>query len=242
MSGTLALPVIAVDGPAGSGKSSTSRAVAARLGLRYLDTGAMYRALAWGMLSRDVDVSDPTAVAAVAHQSEVAITTAPEGQTVTCDGVDVTEDIRSQRVTSAVSAVSAVPEVRARLVDLQRQVVADALAAGAGIVVEGRDIGTVVLPDAMLKVFLTADEAERAYRRALEEAVRSGATDPESEAAEASAAVRERLALRDSIDSGRAASPLRPADDAVVVEATTLTLDQVVDRVIMLAEERLTHD
>ena len=236
------LPVIAVDGPAGSGKSSTSRAVAARLGLRYLDTGAMYRAMAWGMLCRDVDVSDPTAVAAVAHQPEVAITTAPEGQTVTCDGVDVTEDIRSQRVTSAVSAVSAVPEVRARLVDLQRQVVADALAAGVGIVVEGRDIGTVVLPDAMLKVFLTADEAERAYRRALEEAVRSGATDPESEAAEASAAVRERLALRDSIDSGRAASPLRPADDAVVVEATTLTLDQVVDRVIMLAEERLTHD
>lgn len=242
MSATLALPVIAVDGPAGSGKSSTSRAVAARLGLRYLDTGAMYRAMSWGMLSRDVEVSDPTAVAAVADQPDVAITTAPEGQTVTCDGVDVTKDIRSQRVTSAVSAVSAVPEVRARLVELQRQVVADALAAGVGIVVEGRDIGTVVLPDAMLKVFLTADEAERAYRRALEEAVRSGATDPESEAAEASTAVRERLALRDSIDSGRAASPLRPAADAVVVEATTLTLDQVVDRVIMLAEERLTHD
>jgi len=235
------LPVIAVDGPAGSGKSSTSRAVAARLGLRYLDTGAMYRAMAWGMLRRDAEVSNPTAVAALADQPLVAISTSPEGQRVSCDGVDVTDDIRSQRVTAAVSAVSAVPEVRARLVDLQRQVVAEALEAGVGIVVEGRDIGTVVLPDATLKVFLTADEAERAYRRALEEAVRAGATNPEAEADEALAAVRERLTLRDSIDSGRAASPLRPADDAVVVEATTLTLDQVVDLVITLAEERLTH-
>ena len=224
------LPVIAVDGPAGSGKSSTSRAVAARLGLRYLDTGAMYRAMAWGMLSRHVEVSDPTEVAAVAHQPDVEITTAPEGQTVTCDGIDVTEDIRSQRVTSAVSAVSAVPEVRARLVDLQRQVVADALAAEVGIVVEGRDIGTVVLPDADVKIFLTASAETRARRRN-DQNVAAGLPDDYD-------TVLADVMRRDHLDSTRAVSPLRAADDAVILDTSDMTQAEVIARLCELVDQR----
>ncbi len=230
--------VIAIDGPAGSGKSSTSRALASRLGLRYLDTGAMYRAMAWGMLQRGVDLADPFAIGERSGEPEVHVSTSPVGQVVSCDGVDVTDAIRGEAVTAAVSSVSAVPQVRARLVELQREAVSSAVADGAGIVVEGRDIGTVVLPDAKLKVFLTADEAERARRRALEEAQRAGAPDAEQAADDAAAAVREQLAARDAVDSGRAASPLRPADDAVVVDATSLSLDEVVDRMVQLATER----
>ena len=230
--------VIAIDGPAGSGKSSTSRALASRLGLRYLDTGAMYRAMAWGMLQRGVDLADPSAISERSGEPRVHVSTSPVGQVVTCDGVDVTDAIRGEAVTAAVSSVSAVPTVRARLVELQRGAVLAAVAEGAGIVVEGRDIGTVVLPDARLKVFLTADEAERARRRALEEAQRAGVPDAEHAADEAATAVRARLAARDAVDSGRAASPLRPADDAVVVDATSLSLDEVVDRMVQLATER----
>lgn len=231
-------PVIAIDGPAGSGKSSTSRGVAARLGLRYLDTGAMYRAMAWAMLRRGVDVSDVSAVAALAEEPVLEISTSAEGQRVTCDGVDVTADIRSAEVTAAVSSVSAVPEVRARMVRQQREAVAAALEAGTGIVVEGRDIGTVVLPDATLKVFLTADEAARAARRALEEAVRDGHSDPEAAAEDAADAMREKLAVRDARDSTRAVSPLRSADDAVSIDSSALTLEAVIDQVVQLVEER----
>ena len=137
-------------------------------------------------------------------------------------------------MTGAVSAVSAVPEVRRRLVSLQRRVVSDARAEGRGIVVEGRDIGSVVLPDADLKVYLVADPAERARRRALEDAVRSGAADPQATASAAADAVRESLARRDAQDAGRAVSPLQQADDAVVVDATDLTLPEVIARVVGL--------
>jgi len=227
-------PVIAVDGPAGSGKSSTSRGVAARLGLRYLDTGAMYRAMAWAMLRRGVDLRDPAAVAARAEEPVLTITTDPVGQQVTCDGTDVTDAIRGADVTGAVSATSAVPEVRARLVALQRAAVAEALSAGTGIVVEGRDIGTVVLPDATVKVFLVADEGERARRRSAEEAERAGSSDPAADAERAAGEVRARLAERDALDSQRAVSPLEPAHDAVVIDGTRLTLDEVVDAVVAL--------
>lgn len=145
--------IVAIDGPAGTGKSSTSKAVATQLGLSYLDTGAQYRAITWWMVTNGIDVEDPHAVAAAAGKPEIISGTDPAGPTITVDGVDVAGPIRTQEVTSKVSLVSAVPEVRSRITELQR-----AVAAGAerGIVVEGRDIGTTVLPDADLKVFLTA--------------------------------------------------------------------------------------
>ena len=160
--------VVAIDGPSGSGKSSTSRGVATRLGLRYLDTGAMYRAITWWMLRHDVPVDDPTAVAACCCEPTIAAGTDPVAPTITVDGVDVAAAIRTPEVTGAVSQVSAVPQVRARLLDLQREVIAAAL-GGPGIVVEGRDIGSTVAPDADVKVYLTADAAARAQRRAAEE-------------------------------------------------------------------------
>jgi CMP/dCMP kinase len=178
--------VVAVDGTSGSGKSSTSRGVARRLGLRYLDTGAMYRAVTWWMLRHAVE-------------------------------------IRGDDVNAAVSPVSTVPRVRARMQVMQRAIIEDAL-AGAGIVVEGRDIGSVVWPDAPVKVYLSADAAARALRRAAEE----GGSDLE--------ATRESLLARDEIDSGRAVSPLVLAEGAVHVDTTDLTLDQAIDSIVAMVE------
>src|SRR6266851_1224929 len=169
--------IIAVDGPAGSGKSSAARGVARSLGLRYLDTGAMYRALTWWMLSRGVPVSDPGAVASHAQQPVIEVSTDPGHPAVSVDGTDVTAQIRTREVSNAVSAVASVPEVRARLVAMQQAIIArtcaDGSAEGAGIVAEGRDIGTVVAPDAPVKVYLTASDAVRAERRSADLA-----TDP----------------------------------------------------------------
>lgn len=215
-------PVIAVDGPAGSGKSSVCRAVADRLGLRYLDTGAMYRAMTWAMLDAGVDVDDPAAVRAAADAVRIISGTDPTAPTIQVGSVDVAGPIRGDEVTAAVSAVSAVPEVRAALVDLQRIEVHRAVQAGAGIVVEGRDITTVVLPDADLKVFITADPAVRAARRARQD-VDLGKGD--GDVARTETALRE----RDAKDSSREASPLAQAEDAVVLDTTDLTLEQVID-------------
>jgi cytidylate kinase len=211
--------VVAIDGPSGSGKSSTSRGVAARLGLRYLDTGAMYRAMTWWMLREGVDVQDREAVAARAGEPEILSGTDPNGPSIVVDGVDVGLAIRSAEVNAAVSPVSAVPEVRARLVELQR----DAIGAG-GIVVEGRDIGGVVAPFAQVKVYLTADPAARARRRAAEE----GGSDVDS--------TQRSLLERDSIDTSRAASPLTMAEGAVHIDTTAYSLDEVVDQVVALVE------
>lgn len=211
--------VIAVDGPSGSGKSSTSRGVATRLGLRYLDTGAMFRAMTWWMLEQGVDVHDPEAIAAVVEKPVIASGTDPAAPTITVDGVDVADAIRGEAVTGAVSPVSVVPAVRTRLLELQRQVI------GAGdIVVEGRDIGSVVCPDAPVKVFLTADPAARAARRALEE----GGSDV--------AATEQSLLERDKIDSGRATAPLTMPEGARHIDTTGFTLDEVIDQVTALAE------
>ncbi|MGB7982961.1 MAG: (d)CMP kinase, partial [Candidatus Nanopelagicales bacterium] len=166
--------VVAIDGPSGSGKSSTSRGVAIALGLDYLDTGAMYRAMAWFMLDRGVDVADPAAIAARADEPTLTSTIDPDAPTIAVDAHDVSAAIRDEAVTGAVSPVAAVPEVRTRLVDLQREIVAATQAAGRGIVVEGRDIGTVVLPDATAKIYLTADAQARAARRAVQDADRAG--------------------------------------------------------------------
>ncbi len=216
-------PVIAVDGPAGSGKSSVCRATADRLGLSYLDTGAMYRAMTWAMLDRGVDVDDAAAVEAAADAVQIVSGTDPLSPTIHVGSVDVAGPIRSDEVTAAVSAVSAVPAVRKTLVALQRDEVARAVQAGNGIVVEGRDITTVVLPDADLKVFITADPAVRAARRARQD-VELGKDGVDVERTEN--ALRE----RDAKDSSRQASPLAQADDAVVLDTTDLTLEQVIDR------------
>lgn len=214
--------VIAVDGPSGSGKSSTARGVATRLGLRYLDTGAMYRAMTWWMLEHGVDVSDPDAVAAAAPGVTLEVGTDPRAPTIEVDGTDVAGPIRGPEVTTAVSAVSAVPRVRALLVQRQRHLI-----GAGGIVIEGRDIGSVVVPDADLKVFLVADAQARAARRAAEQ----------GRSAEA-AATHADLLRRDQLDSSRAASPLQQARDAVVVDGTGMTLDEVVSYVCELAVNR----
>jgi cytidylate kinase len=224
--------VVAVDGPSGSGKSSVARGTARTLGLEYLDTGAMYRAMAWWMLQQGIDVADSAAVAARAGDPVIASTTDPDAPGISADGVDVAEAIRGPAVTAAVSAVSAVPEVRERLVDLQRAEVAHCAARGCGIVVEGRDIGSVVLPDADLKVYLTADVRVRAERRAAQDAGLahgSAGTD----------ATHEDLLRRDAHDSGRAVSPLQMAQGAVEVDATYLSLEETIHAVVELVRQRV---
>ena len=217
---------IAIDGPSGSGKSSTARGVASRLGLRYVDTGAMYRAMTWWMLSQDMDIDDPEAMAARCDESVITLRDDPEDPRVFVDGVDVSAAIREGAVADAVSRVAAVPRVRERMVAQQRDLVAQARQAGLGVVMEGRDIGTVVLPEADLKVFLIADAHERASRRAREEA-----GDAEAESAHL-ARTEVNLRSRDALDSNRAVSPLQRASDAVLIDGTHLSLDAVVTAVI----------
>lgn len=219
MSTTLASIVVAMDGPSGSGKSSTSRGVADRLGLRYLDTGAMFRAMTWFMLEQGVDLTDADAIAALAASPEIVSGTNPLAPTITVDGIDVAEAIRGEAVTGAVSPVSAVPAVRLRLLELQRAII-----DGGGIVVEGRDIGSVVAPDAPVKVYMTADAAARAARRALEE----GGSD--------AAAVEASLLARDKIDSSRATAPLTMPDGAHHIDTTPYSLDEVIGQVVALVE------
>lgn len=226
---TMAL-VVAIDGPSGSGKSSVSRGVAAARGLAYLDTGAMYRAVTSAVLDRGVDPADSAAVAQVSADLVVESGTDPASPWVHVDGTDVGPKIRGQAVTAAVSAVSAVPEVRHLMAAIQRSIVESAVGAGRGIVVEGRDIGTVVLPDADVKIFLIADAHVRASRRAQQDAAREGSS-PMSPIA-----VRSELERRDHADSSREVSPLKPAVGAVVVDASSLTLGQVVARVLELTD------
>jgi len=211
--------VIAIDGPAGSGKSTVARAVADRLGFAYLDTGAMYRGVTAAVLRAGVDPSDGAAVAELARRCDLQV--GPHG--VFVDAVEVTEEIRGPAVTGAVSAVAANPDVRVELVARQRQWAG----RSGGTVLEGRDIGTVVFPDAALKVFLTASAEARAARRAGE-----GTTGADT------AAVAADLARRDHLDSTREASPLAAAPDSVTVDTTDMTIAQVVDRVVQLWQER----
>lgn len=212
-----------MDGPSGSGKSSTSRGVADRLGLRYLDTGAQFRAMTVWMLRHGIDVHNPAAVSARAHEPEIVSGTDPLAPTITLDGEDVAEAIRSAETTAAVSPVATVPAVRARLLELQRAMISAALGEG-GIVVEGRDIGSVVWPDAAVKLYLTADPAARAARRAAENGTGS------VEATEAD------LLRRDAIDSGRSAAPLVVPEGAIHLDTTPYDLDEVVDQVVALVE------
>ncbi|MGW0436750.1 (d)CMP kinase [Micromonospora sp. NPDC003197] len=214
--------VVAVDGPSGSGKSTVSRRLASQIGARYLDTGAMYRAITWAVLRSGVDPQDPGAVAKVAGETELQIGVDPQTPHISADGVAVDREIRGPEVTAAVSAVSAVPAVRELLVARQREIIAEA----GRIVVEGRDIGSVVAPDADLKVYLTASADARAQRRSTEYA-----TDLLATAAD--------LARRDKFDSTRVADPLRQAADAVVLDTTELGIDEVVTQLRTLLGGRV---
>ncbi|MGY1917189.1 (d)CMP kinase [Blastococcus sp. SYSU DS0973] len=212
---------VTLDGPSGTGKSSVARGVAVRLGAAYLDTGAMYRAATVAVLDAGVDPADADAVARTVAGARIEVGTDAATETVVVNGVDVATRIRSAEVTRWVSAVSAVPAVRRQLVDQQRALVA----AADAVVVEGRDIGTVVLPEAAVKVYLTAAPEARAQRRAAQ----LGIEEPEEIAALAAD-----LRRRDEFDSSRADSPLRPAADAVVVDSTELDQQGVVERVVDL--------
>ncbi|MEU8385707.1 (d)CMP kinase [Streptosporangium sp. NPDC048865] len=213
--------VVAMDGPSGSGKSSASRGVARALGLRYLDTGAMYRAITWWMLQRGVDLADPGAIAARALDPVLTLGTDPDLAVVAVDGVDAVAPIRTGEVTAAVSAVSAVPEVRSRLVAEQREII-----GSGGIVVEGRDIGTVVAPDAAVKIYLTASADARALRRTAE---LTGTTVEAQRAA---------MARRDTLDSTRKADPLAKAADAVELDTTALNLEEVIAEILRVIKEK----
>ncbi len=219
--------IVAMDGPSGTGKSSVSRLLASRLGASYLDTGAMYRAATAWVLTNDVDPGDADAVAALTESIDLSIGTDPAGERVEVSGEDVTGPIRGSAVTAAVSAVSAVPAVREKLVALQREI---ADTAGR-IVVEGRDIGTVVLTDAHLKIYLTASAETRATRRNDQNIAEGRGDDYDAVLAD--------VQRRDHADSTRATSPLRPADDAVTVDTSDLDKDAVIDELMRLVTERL---
>lgn len=218
---------VAMDGPSGTGKSSVSRRLATRLGARYLDTGAMYRVATLRVLRVGADLADPSAIAAAVKDLPLAIGTDPSHESIALDGEDVSDEIRGNAVTKAVSAVSAVPEVREQLVALQRE-----LAAAAGrIVVEGRDIGTVVLTGADAKIYLTASAEARASRRNQQNIAEGRGDDY--------AAVLADVQRRDNLDSTRAVSPLRAAEDAVLVDTSDLTMDEVIDELYHVVAERI---
>ncbi|HEV2637380.1 MAG TPA: (d)CMP kinase [Actinocrinis sp.] len=211
--------VVAIDGPSGSGKSSVSRGVARELGLRYLDTGAQYRAMTWWILQNRIDLADPAAIALASAKPLILSGTDPDGPTITVDGADVAPAIRGPEVTAAVSKVAAVQAVRDRLIALQRDLIARAGEPGPGIVVEGRDIADVVYPAAQTKVYLTASAAARAARRDAERGGTQGVALTERE-----------LARRDAEDA-RTTRPLDAAEGAIVVDATELDLEQVIAKV-----------
>jgi len=214
--------IIAVDGPAGSGKSSAARGVARALGLRYLDTGAMYRALTWWLLAHEVDVSSPAAVAGHMRHAVIEVGTDPDAPGIRVDGADVAVPIRGREVSNAVSAVAAVPQVRAHLIAMQRRLIAAAIEGGDGIVAEGRDIGSVVAPEAPVKVFLTASETTRARRRSADLAADPAVTVALTQAEQA---------RRDRRDAPQMAR----APDAVEIDSTGLGLAEVVQEIVSLA-------
>ena len=223
---------VAIDGPAGSGKSTVAHAISDRCGMTFLDTGAMYRAVTCECARLGIAVDDVEAVTRVAEECRIEFGMSDAGQTVFMNGRDVTREIRTPETDRNVSAVSAIPAVRAAMVERQRE-----LGREGDVVAEGRDIGTVVFPDAEVKVFLTADASARALRRAVQRDGGDAATDANAKADEA--AVAEILAdiqRRDAYDSSREASPLKPAEDAHHIDSSNLTVDEVVGEVISLME------
>jgi pantoate ligase / CMP/dCMP kinase len=210
------LPIIAIDGPAGAGKSTVTKLVAARLGLLYLDTGSMYRAIAWLVLEANLALDDEQKIAEVVSQAQIVLA----GERVVVNGIDVTEAIRTQAVSSKVSAIAALGVVRTELVKQQQ-----AIGAQGGIVAEGRDMCTQVFPQAQVKVFLTASVAERARRR--QQDLRNRGQGEVS-----LAELEQSIAARDLIDSTREISPLRQAPDAIAIISDNLSIEEVVDRIV----------
>ena len=218
--------IIAIDGPAASGKSTTAKAVAARLGYLHVDTGAMYRAMTLKVIDEGIDLKDARRIAKLADSTRIRLVSKEGSYIVELDGVDVTDRIRTPKVTNAVSAVSMVPEVRELMVQEQR-----AMGKKGAIVLEGRDIGTVVFPKADIKVFMVANPRERATRRSRELAVKGIETVIED--------LEREIAERDEKDSKRSISPLTKADDAIVLDTTHLTIDEQVNFIVKKAEEKL---
>jgi len=217
--------IIAVDGPSGAGKSTLGRLLARSLGLLYIDTGAMYRAVALAVERAGVSLADHDAVAEVARRADIRLEGDPDSLQVRLDGADVSAEIRGEQAGHAASVVSAIPEVRRELVRRQRE-----MGAAGGVVLDGRDIGTVVFPDADVKFFLTADPSERARRRFDEDRLKSQAQTYEDTFAD--------LASRDRRDTTRPDSPLRQAEDAVVVDTTGRTIDEVFTHMLAVVRER----
>ena len=214
--------IIAIDGPSGVGKGTVARAVASRLGLCHVDTGAMYRALAWRGVQLGIDLDDEAAVVAMAKAAVFDV----QGSRIAIDGQDATAAIRTPEIDRAVTRVARLPLVRAELVSRQR-----AMAARGGVVMEGRDIGTVVFPDAAVKIYLDASPEVRAARRASDPAHASSQT-------EALAAIAQAMQRRDEADRTRTTSPLITAPDAVVIDTTSMPIAEVVDRVLLAASAR----
>ncbi|GAA4588939.1 cytidylate kinase [Actinoplanes octamycinicus] len=214
--------VVAVDGPSGSGKSTVSRRLATAVDGVYLDTGAMYRAVTWAVLQAGVDLADQDAIAKIVLETELSIGTDPAAPHFAANGTNVDAPIRGQEVTGAVSAVAAVPAVRKHLVALQQAIIS----SHPRIIVEGRDIASVVAPDADLKVYLTASAAARAARRSAEDATEVAATEAD-------------LARRDKLDSTRATDPLRQASDAIEVDTTGMGIDEVVQHLLSLLDSKV---
>lgn len=224
--------IVAIDGPAGSGKSTVARAMAAREHLTHLDTGAMYRSVTDAALTRGLDLDDARAVSELARDLDIVLDNGEQGPVVIVDGQDRTDAIRMPEVDANVSKVAAIPAVREAMVALQRKA-----AESTSVVAEGRDIGTVVFPAAEVKVFLTADPSARARRRAVQRQGGNTATDANAQAnAEEQAKIEAELIERDRKDSTRATAPLKPAEDAVHIDSTELTVDEVCDKICELME------
>lgn len=216
---------IAIDGPAAAGKSTIAKITASKLGYTYIDTGAMYRALTYAALKEHIDVNDDEALSQLLSRIDIELSPSEEGQIVLVQGENVTEEIRSQEVTSNVSAVAAQPQVRDMMVEKQRL-----LANSKGVVMDGRDIGTAVLPNAELKIYMTASVEERAERRFAENTKRGIHRSMEQ--------LCQDIANRDKADMERIASPLKQADDAIFIDTTSMSIEQVADTIIQHAEKR----
>lgn len=217
---------IAIDGPSGAGKSTLSRMLAERLGYLYVDTGALYRAIGLFAVQNSVQLSDPEAIAAMLPRIHLELAYSAKGQRVMLNGADVSEEIRRPDISMAASAVSAIPAVRAFLLGLQKEI-----AQSNNIVMDGRDIGTVVLPEAQLKIFLTASSQDRARRRHMELCAKGVKTQYEEVLAD--------MVQRDAQDSGRAIAPLKPAQDAVIVDTTGYEIGQSIEKLYEIAKEHL---